>query len=173
MFFNSASRGRKRKRRKNHSDDDTDTFSNTEILEWLKSENFNWDDEECCSQAASNGNIENLKWLRSQLGCSWDYRTFVSAVSSATSDNLSHYYLLTWLHIQGCPWNEHVCAYAAISGSLETLKFLREHGCPWNDWTIVNAKKFGHSEILEWARANGCPERTDDDDDGVEMFSVM
>ena len=50
-----------------------------------------------------------------------------------------------------------ICAYAALNGHFEILKWARENGCPWNEYTCSNAAKNGHFEILKWARENGCP----------------
>ena len=34
---------------------------------------------------------------------------------------------------------------------------LRENSCPWDEHTCSRAALSGHLEVLQWARANGCP----------------
>jgi len=47
--------------------------------------------------------------------------------------------------------------YAANTGELECLMYLRENGCPWDERTCVVAAGNGHSACLAYARENGCP----------------
>lgn len=57
-----------------------------------------------------------------------------------------------------CEWDEWTCAFAALNGHLDVLKWARENGCPWSQMTIAYAEDRGHLEVLQYARANGCPE---------------
>jgi hypothetical protein len=43
-------------------------------MKWLKSEKFSWD-ERTFSDAAFNGNLENMKWLKENW-CPWDTTCF-------------------------------------------------------------------------------------------------
>ncbi|KAL6075282.1 Ankyrin repeat domain containing protein [Balamuthia mandrillaris] len=76
-----------------------------------------------CAIAASNGNLEMLKWLHEQ-GCPWDASTFDRA---AVSGDLE---VAKWMHAQGCPWEASTCNTAAKEGHLDFLKWARENGCP-------------------------------------------
>jgi hypothetical protein len=38
-----------------------------------------------------------------------------------------------------CQWNEMTCYFAAESGHLHILKWLRKHGCPWDSETCGGA----------------------------------
>ena len=62
-----------------------------EILKWLRSKGFPWD-EEACAGAAEGGHLEVLKWLRSE-GCPWDAGTWDAAKESTRE----------WLRENGCP----------------------------------------------------------------------
>ena len=68
---------------------------------------------------------------------------------------------MKWARKNGAPWSEWTCAYAAGSGYLNVLKWLREHRdsnkCPWDRKTCAHAAGSGHLEVLKWARENGCP----------------
>ena len=50
-----------------------------------------------------------------------------------------------------------VMEWAARSGNLELVQWLRGEGCPWDYGTCHNAVAYGHVEVLRWARKNGCP----------------
>ncbi len=43
--------------------------------------------------------------------------------------------MLKWTRLNGCPWDESTCSYAASGGYLETLKWARLNGCPWDSDT--------------------------------------
>ena len=49
-----------------------------------------------------------------------------------------------------CPWDRWTCAFAALGGHLELLKWTIENGCPWDDRIFINA------ELLKWIRENVC-----------------
>ena len=92
-----------------------------------------------------------LKWSMS-LG----YELTIS-----TSYTLAYYgrlETLQWARTNGCPWDEDICANAAMRGHLEVLQWARANGCPWDGYTCAYAANRGHLEVLQWARANGCPE---------------
>ena len=46
--------------------------------------------------------------------------------------------------------------FAARSGNLQLVQWLRGKGCPWDKWTCQLAVDRGHVEVLRWARENGC-----------------
>ena len=60
--------------------------------------------------------------------------------------------------------DEWVMKFAAKSGNLELVRWLRAEGCPWDKWTCHYALINGHVEILRWARENGCEWRVEDRD---------
>ncbi len=48
--------------------------------------------------AATNGNLENMKWLL-ENGCTWDEKTFSEAAYNGNLENMK------WLRENSCPWN--------------------------------------------------------------------
>jgi hypothetical protein len=49
-----------------------------------------------------------------------------------------------------------MCVFAADSGHLEVLKWLRELGCQWNaDSVRARAAAGGHQEVLSWLDGHG------------------
>ena len=64
---------------------------------------------------------------------------------------------LKYLRKHGCPWNAWTCGMAAQEGHLDVLKYAHENGCPWNEWTCLKAAEAGHLDVLQYAHENGCP----------------
>ena len=64
--------------------------------------------------------------------------------------------MLKWLRLNGCPWDETTCEYAAFNGHLEVLQWARANGCRWSRHTCNMAVKGGPLEVLKWLRVNGC-----------------
>ena len=84
----------------------------------------------------------------------------VPATVASAAAQYGHMVLAQWLiQEQGFAMDERVIQWAASSGNLELVKWLRGEGCPWNRWTCHWAVRDGHVEVLRWARANGCPWR--------------
>ena len=120
-----------------------------EILKWLRSEGCPWD-ASACAAAARGGQLEMLKWLRSEC-CPWNGRECSGAAQ------WGHLEILKWLRSKGCPWDKWTCQGAAQGGQLEILKWLRSKGCPWNSGACYCAAEGGHLEVLKWLRSEGCP----------------
>ena len=114
-------------------------------------------------EAAKNGQLEVLKWLRSDDNnkCLWTRRT-----CSAAAEN-GHLEILKWLRFRSddndndndvCPWDSCSCEDAAMNGHLEILKWLRsdihKNKCPWGETTCYYACYYACANIDE-------PERLD------------
>jgi hypothetical protein len=67
-----------------------------------------------------------------------------------SSETIDSSYLIKWVRTSD------ICAIAAGSGNLDTLKWARENGCDWDRSVCDAAFKGGHLDILKWARKNGC-----------------
>ena len=72
---------------------------------------------------------------------------------AARSGNLE---MVRWLRGEGCEWSALACQYAAACGQLRVLQWLRANGCPWDADTCNAAAHSGHLATLRWARENGC-----------------
>ncbi|WZN66043.1 putative ankyrin repeat protein [Chloropicon roscoffensis] len=125
------------------------------VLEDLRGKGYEFN-EETCREAAEEGHLEALKFLRGlDPPCPWDW----GACSGAAGDGRLE--VLKWARAQEppCPWDEWTCASAAFGGHLDVLKWARSQDppCPWTDWTCSEAAKEGHLHILKWARAQDPP----------------
>src|SRR5579872_1055228 len=63
----------------------------------------------------------------------------------------------------GCAWNSNTCAYAAMNGHIEILKWARSplmvprgQVCEWDSVVLWFALSHNHFEIFKWAIENGC-----------------
>ena len=105
--------------------------------------------------AASAGRLDLLKWLCAEKGYE-RYRRRCSRLMRFAA-NSGQVAIVKWLREAGCPWDERLCYESARRGHLELLQHARQHGCPWDAWTAAVAAEAGHLKLLKWARANGCP----------------
>jgi|TARA_B110000967_G_scaffold113500_2_gene116095 hypothetical protein len=96
-----------------------------------------------CAEAAADGNLEVLKWLRSK-GAAWDTKTCAAAAAG------EHLDILKWLRDWGCPWDATTCQNAADGGHLEVLQWARENGCQWGAWACPWKAGPGHIKVLEY-----------------------
>jgi hypothetical protein len=98
-----------------------------------------------CHRVAHTNKLELLKWAREEKKCKWDKRTINAA---AYQGNLE---MVKYCVANECPINEGACAFAALEGKLECLKYLREEvKAPWASSTATFAAESGHLHILEY-----------------------
>src|SRR6266576_1405084 len=82
--------------------------------------------KELCSEAAIQGDLDFLIYLRSR-DCPWDTTEMCSCAAVGSDVEV-----LKYAHENGCPLTERTCYHAACGGHLEVLKYLHENGYPWN-----------------------------------------
>jgi len=92
---------------------------NLENMKWLKNKNYVWN-ERTFEAAALNGNLENMKWLKDN-NCPWNKMTFEAVALNGNYENL------VWLIDNKCPNDEKIIKNAIISNNLENLKLLYEY----------------------------------------------
>ena len=70
-----------------------------------------------------------------------------------------HLEVMKWLRAKGCPWGEVTSRDAACGGHLEVLQWMRAQDppCPWDSRVCKSAVRKGHLDVLRWARRQGCP----------------
>ena len=131
-------------------------------LKWLQKNDF--DLSSCydelsemglCDDAAAYGQVEVLKWLQSIYDssddCPWNQHTVVNACF------FGHLDAVTFLLDNGGRLNKKLCHFAANSGSVPLLQFLRSRDCEWDEFVPALAAAEGHIDFIEWAVDNGCP----------------
>jgi hypothetical protein len=127
------------------------------------------------------GRMADVLTLRAAhgLGLPLTDEVLIGAAEAASLPNLQ------WLHVdQACELPESICNYAARSGSVpllmwlkehgsvfkpscsadaaacahqHVLQFLRDEGCEWNWAACSAAARHGHLAILKWLHEQGCP----------------
>jgi len=98
-----------------------------------------------CSEVARTNKLELLKWIREEKKCEWCKWTINKA---AIQGNIE---MIKYCVANKCPMDEDSCAYAALNGHLECLKYLREEAkAPWDSVTPSWAAQNGHLHILEY-----------------------
>ena len=112
----------------------------TDILSWLESLDALPRSKELITEAAREGHLEAVVWLRSH-GCRWGAKATTSA---AMGDHLA---TLQWAVANGCPWCPTVVADTAVhahqydedkaTGSPLVIAWLRQQGHSQVDWTKV------------------------------------
>jgi len=109
-----------------------------ETLQLLKPKKGFELDRELFAWACRSGNLEVLKWLRSE-GCPWGGRACEGAARGG------HLEVLKWLRSEGCPWNAATCSGAASNGHLDVLKWVIDNGCPYevNKYTNTALESLG------------------------------
>ena len=75
--------------------------------------------------AAEGGQLETLKWLRSQ-GCLWNAKTIWASAARSGSIDLVAYLKFE----QKVPWGDFLLGVAK-AGHLHVLQWARRNGCPW------------------------------------------
>jgi len=98
-----------------------------------------------CVGVARTNKLELLKWAREEKKCEWDEGTILPA---AGQGNLE---MVKYCVANECPVDWRACAFAALNGHLECLKYLREEAkAPWGSATAASAAEYGHIHILEY-----------------------
>ncbi|CAM9786280.1 unnamed protein product, partial [Ectocarpus fasciculatus] len=94
--------------------------------------------------------------------CPWDQGTCTYAAAGG------FFGILSSAVAEGCPLDSESWVWAAETGDLRMVKWLREHDCPWDlvhdGGPCSAAARRGHleaktasSKILKWLRGQGCP----------------
>ena len=104
-----------------------------------------WDESSFSHKVAETNKLELLKWAREEKKCKWNERT-INAAAEQGNLEMVKYCVANECHIES-----EACAFAALKGHLEVLKYLREEAeAPWDWYTATWAAQNGHLHILEY-----------------------
>jgi len=110
-------------------------------------------DEVACANAAFNGHLECLKYLREEAKAPWDSRTAGYAAF------FGHLHILEYLvERKYDQYSVFACADAATLGQLDCLKYLHETAkAPWDEDAVREAHKNNEPDCLHYLLDNNCP----------------
>ena len=110
-------------------------------------------DEYACGWAAAQGHLEVLKYLREKVKAPWGSTTAAWAAKNG------HLHILEYLvERKYDQYDEDTCMIAAENGQLDCLKYLHETAkAPWNLWAVRGARENGHLECVQYLLDNDCP----------------
>ena len=109
--------------------------------------------EDACENAAENGHLEILKYLREEVKARWDWNTATRAAKNG------HLHILEYLvEREFDEYDEFSCESAAKFGHLDCLKYLHETAkAPWDHVAVFAAHKNNHTECVQYLLDNNCP----------------
>jgi len=109
-------------------------------------------DEFACANAALEGHLEVLKYLREEAKAPWDSWTATRAAQNG------HLHILEYLvERKYDEYNNYACQVAAKNGHLDCLKFLHETAkAPWDYLTVRGAHENNHPECVQYLLDNKC-----------------
>ena len=110
-------------------------------------------DKEACAQAAQNGHLDVLKYLREEAKAPWDSDTADGAALNG------HLHILEYLvERKYDEYHWYASRWAAEYGHLDCLKYLHETAkAPWNSQAVFYAHANNHPECVQYLLDNNCP----------------
>ncbi|GFH44210.1 hypothetical protein CTEN210_00684 [Chaetoceros tenuissimus] len=118
--------------------------SSLECLRYCHENGCNVDLFLSCVQAAKNGKVDCIEYLRSK-GCPWAMDFTEAAAGNDQLDSLEY------LHKSGCPWNQMACLKAVHGDASRCLQYLHENRCEWDpDFLILEALRYGKLDCLKY-----------------------
>jgi hypothetical protein len=132
-----------------------------------------WDETYFCEQVAETNKLELLKWAREEKECKWDAETIMTAASQGNLEMVKYCVAnecpineraCAWAARCGrleclkylreevkAPWNSDTAAWAALYGHLHILEYLVERKYDqFNRSACVDAATHGHLDCLKY-----------------------
>jgi hypothetical protein len=107
-----------------------------------------------CAEAAGNGHLEVLKYLREEAKAPWDSETAAGAAK------FGHLHILEYLvERKYDQYSEWACMDAAKFGHLDCLQYLHETAkAPWDSRAVRYAHLlFNQTHCVQYLLDNNCP----------------
>ena len=110
-------------------------------------------DEGACANAASEGHLECLKYLREEVKAPWIWTTAIWAAANG------HLHILEYLvERKYDKFNGQTCTWAAENGHLDCLKYLHETAkAPWTYRAVLEAHENNQTECVQYLREKKLP----------------
>ena len=102
--------------------------------------------------AAENGHLECLKYLREEVKAPWDSETAAWAAQMVISTYSNILLSVSMINMTNGVW------FAAENGHLDCLKYLHETAkAPWDDDAVREAHENNHTDCVQYLLDNNCP----------------
>jgi len=134
---------------------------------------YRMDEGYFCSEVANTNKLELLKWAREEKNCDWDELTIYMAASQGNLEMLKycvankcpidkeacanaalngHLECLKYLCEEAkAPWDRRTAHWAALNGPLHILKYLvKRKFDEFTEWACEDAAKNGHLDCLKY-----------------------
>ena len=109
-------------------------------------------DEGACTNAAENGHLEILKYLREEVKAPWNSWTADWAAERG------HLHILKYLFESNYNQFEYACEDAAKNGHLDCLRYLHETAkAPWDYRAVRYAHENNQTDCVHYLLDNNCP----------------
>jgi ankyrin repeat protein len=128
------------------------TNGNLENMKWLKSIGYGKSNGAIFDDTALTGNLENMKWLKS-IGCPFGRFTLQNTARNGNVESmkwLKEIYPLEYVNYKS------ICEDAAYGGNLENMKWLVDQGCTFGSNALNFAAVNGNLENIKWLISKGC-----------------
>ena len=102
--------------------------------------------------AASQGNMETVKWLLQYAPPMDEYDRKKICNMAAKYGDIN---MLQWTKENNYEWTEETINCAVENPTV--FKWLRNNGCPWNSSTLEKIVSSSNIELLKWALKHECP----------------
>lgn len=114
------------------------------VIEWLHNKGCPCDTE-ACREAADNGSLECLKYMR-RNGFPWDARYVTLAATRSECPRT-----IMWLHGEGCLFGEQICLKMAKSDKLDFVKWFVRNVAPVRRAKLLSAATWiDGSSVAKW-----------------------
>ena len=110
-------------------------------------------DGRACAWAADGGHLEVLKYLREEAKAPWD------SVTASWAARYGHLHILEYLvERKYDQYNALACWWAAMNGHLDCLEFLHETvKAPWDYMAVQASHLNNHPKCVQYLLDNDCP----------------
>ena len=87
-----------------------------------------------CREAAKEGHLDIVRYLRLMLGCPWDGSVCANAAAGG------HLNVLQWLRDKGCPWHKDTPAWAELNGHHAVKDWAIANGCDYSEDLVLRLR---------------------------------
>nr|WIL05370.1 ankyrin repeat protein [Pithovirus mammoth] len=127
-----------------------------EILAWTIANRYVDNFNKLLIKAASEGHLEMLHWVEKNLSEQFPLDKWNSDLCSYAAES-GILEAVQWLKGKGFICDEKTCEFAASKGNFKLVQWLILNGCPCNEMVFFFAVEQEDLSLLTWMKRNKCP----------------